>query len=394
MPKSPSSKGQGFPCPRKPKTNKPSPSFTRRQGRPPSLIYQLCALGIGLTASAAVLSWATRFGIDTDWSMTQLAQHAKKCDRKTISNAMPVLLAQGLVEPVSDYVFIRYKNQGNRRGTYRFTPKLYAMLGKARKGSRQRENIPMPLAFVVPMSMDPTNVQHQHKEQAPGLNAMPDGNSPRKDLQHVVETAVEPSVVGCVESKVNTDEITKTLIEIGGLDKSGAIAAAKALPPAYSGEFLAFMIKAAQEVISLRPSVRAPKAFLHSLLTSGDQAVLRHARKLQEEAKAAVKSARVLGVDQVLSQAHPSFRALPGASETVQAYLMAQKELEALPAVHNSRQFYCDQLGLAKNALVDLAAPVVGAGGPPQSVVERLVWKQRILELALGVSPQAGAKCH
>lgn len=163
MPKSPSREGQGFSCPHTRKTPKKPSGTTRRPGRP-SLIYQLNDIGIGLTASAAVLSWASRFGIETDWSTNQLALHAKKCDRKTISNAMPVLMAEGLVVQASDYVFNGFKKPGNRRGTYRFTEKLYTMLGKARKASHQREKFPMPLVLELPISRSKPKVQPNHSK--------------------------------------------------------------------------------------------------------------------------------------------------------------------------------------------------------------------------------------
>jgi hypothetical protein len=98
-------------------------------------------------------------------------------------------------------------------------------------------------------------------------------------------------------------------------------------------------------------------------------------------------------VDQVLRQSHPSFRALPGAFEAIQECLRAKKELEALPAGHNSRSFYSDQLGKAKTAVVDLAARAIGAGGPPQSILDRWTWRRRVLEQAglnLDDSPQTG----
>jgi hypothetical protein len=98
-------------------------------------------------------------------------------------------------------------------------------------------------------------------------------------------------------------------------------------------------------------------------------------------------------VDQVLRQSHPSFRALPGAFEAIQECLRAKKELDALPADHNSRLFYHDQLGKAKTAVVDLAARAVGAGGPPESILDRWTWRRRVLEQAglnLGDPPQAG----
>ena len=104
---------------------------------------------------------------------------------------------------------------------------------------------------------------------------------------------------------------------------------------------------------------------------------------------------RSLGVDQVLRQSHPSFRAFPGALEAIQEWLKAKKELEALPEGHRSREYFSDSLGKAKNALVDLAARVVGAGGPPQSILDRWAWRRRVLDLAglnLDVSPQTGSE--
>jgi len=395
MPKSPFREGQGSLCPRTCKTIK-KPTGTTRRHRRPSLIYQLVCPGIGLTASAAVLSWASRHGIETDWSMSQLAQHATKCDRKTISNAMPALKAAGLVVQVSGHVFNGLKKPGNRSGIYRFTEKLYAMLGKAKKASHRREKFPTPLGFGVPIYDVPTNVQHQHEDQAQGSNAMPVSNCLKKDLQGGVEAAVELSVEECVESTVNTDQVTRTLIEVAGLDEAGARAAAKALPSACSGELVRFFIQAAQEVVSRRGhGVREPKAYLHRLLTSGDQGILRTARTLYENSKAAAKAAQSLGVDQVLRQSHPSIRALPGVREAIQECLRAKKELEALPAGHNSRPFYSDQLGKAKSALVDLAARGIGAGGPPQSTLERRAWRRMVLDLAglnLDVSPQTGSE--
>lgn len=392
MPKSPSCEGRGYLCPPVRKTFKKPTGTTRRPGRP-SLIYQLHDLGVGLTASAAVLSWASRFGIETDWSTSQLAHHAKKCDRKTISNAMPTLLAAGLVVQVGDHVFNGFRKPGNRRGTYRFTERLYTMLGNARKASRQREKFPMPLALELPISTVPTNVQHQHEDQAQGSNAMPVPKNLKEDLREVVETGVEPVVEVRVEP-IHADQITRTLIEVAGLDEGGARAAAKALPSACSGELVRFLIQAAQEVVGRRgQGVRDPKAYLHRLLTSGDQGILRTARKLYEDSKVTAKATRSLGVDQVLRQSHPSFRALPGAIEAIQECLRAKRELDALPADHNSRPFYSDQLGKAKTAVVDLAARAIGAGGPPQSILDRRAWRRRVLEqvgLNLDDSPQAG----
>lgn len=382
MPKSPSREGQGFPCPPIHKTPKKPSGTTRRPGRP-SLIYQLNDMGIGLTASAAVLSWASRFGIETDWSMNQLALHAKKCDRKTISNAMPALMAEGLVIQSSDYVFNGYKKLGNRRGTYRFTEKLYTMLGKARKASHQWKKFPMPLVLEVPIYEAPTNVQHQHGGRAKVPNAMPVSNSLKKVLQEGVEAAVEPSVEVFVVPTVNTDQVTRTLIEVAGLDEVGALAAAKVLPSACSGELLRFLIQAAQEVVGRRgKGVRDPKAYLHRLLTSGDQGILRTAHKLYEDSKAAAKAARSLGVDQVLRQSHPSFHALPGAFEAIQEWLAAKKELEALPEGHRSREYFSDSLGKAKSVVVALAARAVRAGGPPQSLLDRKTWSRSVLEQA------------
>ena len=392
MPKSPSCEGQGYSCPRTRKTKKPSSAFTRRSGRR-SLLFRLVSTGIGRTAAAASLSWSSHFGIETDWSMTQLADHGE-CDRKTISNAMPALKAAGFVEQVSDHVFNGFKKPGNRSGIYRFTEVFFAMVGKARKASRQREKFPTPSALAVPICTVPTNVQHQHEDQTQGSNAMPVSNSLKKDLQEGVVATVEPSVEDRVEPTVHADQVTRTLVEVVGLDEAGARAAAKALPSACSGELVRFFIQAAQEVVSQRgQGVRDPKAYLHRLLTSGDQGILRTARKLYEDSKAAAKAARSLGVDQVLRQSHPSFRALPGALEAIQECLRAKKELDALPAGHRSRPFYSDQLGKAKTAVVDLAARVVGAGGPPESILDRWAWSRRVLERAglnLGDSPQAG----
>lgn len=382
MPKSPSREGQGFPCPRILKTPKKPGGTTRRPGRP-SLIYQLNDMGIGLTASAAVLSWASRFGIETDWSTNQLALHAKKCDRKTISNAMPALMAEGLVIQSSDYVFNGYKKLGNRRGTYRFTEKLYTMLGKARKASHQRKKFPMPLVLELPIYEVPTNVQHQHEGRAQVPNAMPVSNCLKKGLRESVEVTVESTVEDFVEPMVEADQVTRTLIEVAGLDEAGALAAAKALPSACSGELLRFLIQAAQDVVGRRGhGVRDPKAYLHRLLTSNDRGILRSARKLYEDSKAAAKAARSLGVDQVLGQSHPSFRALPGAFEAIQEWLKAKKELEALPEGHNSRQYFSDRLGKAKGAVVDLAARGARVGGPPKSLLDRITWSRSVLEQA------------
>lgn len=382
MPKSPFGEGQGYPCPHVRKTPKKPSGTTRRPGRP-SLIYQLNDLGIGLTASAAVLSWASRFGIETDWSTNQLAQHAKKCDRKTISNAMPALMAEGLVIQSSDYVFNGFKKPGNRRGTYRFTEKLYTLLGKARKASHQRKKFPMPLVLEVPIYEVPTNVQHQHEDQTQGSNAMPVANYLKKALQEGVEITVEPAVEDFVEPMVEADQVTRTLIEVAGLDEAGALAAAKALPSACSGELLRFLIQAAQDVVGRRGhGVRDPKAYLHRLLTSNDRGILRSARKLYEDSKAAGKVARSLGVDQVFSQSHPSFRALPGAFEAIREWLKAKKELEDLPEGHRSREYFSDSLIKAKHVVVGLAARSVGAGEPPQPLLDRLTWRRNVLEQA------------
>lgn len=398
MPKSPSCEGQGYLCPPILKTFKKSTGTTRRPGRP-SLIYQLHDLGVGLTASAAVLSWASRFGIETDWSTSQLAHHAKKCDRKTISNAMPTLLAEGLVVQVGDHVFNGFRKPGNRRGTYRFTERLYTMLGKARKASRQREKFPMPLVLEVPICEVPTKVQHQHESQAQGPHAMPVSRTLKKHPLENVGRGVGPSVELHVETPVEpaiqTDLVTRTLMEAAGLDEAGAIVASKALPPGCSRELLRFMIQAAQEVVQRRgQGVREPKAYLHRLLTSGDRGILRSARKLFEDSQAAAKAARSLGVDQVLSRSHPSFRALPGALEAVQEWLKAKAELDALPAGHNSRSFYSDQVGKAKSTVVGLAARSVGAGAPPDALLDRKIWSHQVLEqagLILMVSPRAGS---
>ena len=380
MPKSPSREGQGYPCPRNRKTKKPSSAFTRRSGRR-SLLFRLVSTGIGRTAAAATLSWAAQFGIETDWSMTQLADHGE-CDRKTISNAMPALKKAGFVEQVSDHLFLGFKKPGNRSGIYRFTEEFYAMLGKARKAPRRRENFPTPSALEVPISTVPTNVQHQHEDQEQGSNAMPVPKNLKEELREGVETPVESVVEDRVEP-IHADQITKTLMEAAGLDEGGARAAAKALPSACSGELVKFLIQAAQEVVGQRgQGVRNPKAYLHRLLTSGDQGILRTARKLYEDSKATAKVARSLGVDQVLRQSHPSFRALPGAFEAIQECLRAKRELEALPADHNSRLFYNDQLGKAKTAVVDLAARAIGAGGPPQSILDRRAWRRRVLRQA------------
>lgn len=384
MSKSPSCERQGYPCPRICKAPKKPSGTTRRPGRP-SLIYQLNDLGIGLTASAAVLSWASRFGIETDWSTNQLALHAKKCDRKTISNAMPALMAEGLVIQSSDYIFNGYKKPGNRRGTYRFTEKLYTMLGKARKASHQRKKFPMPLVLEVPIYEVPTNVQHQHQHEgrAQVSNAMPISNSLKKDLRKGVEVTVESTVEDFVEPMVEADQVTRTLIEVAGLDEAGALAAAKALPSASSGELLRFVIQAAQDVVGRRgQGVRDPKAYLHRLLTSNDRGILRSARKLYEDSRAAAKVARSLGVDQVFSQSHPSFRALPGAFEAIQEWLKAKKELEDLPEGHPSRGYFSDSLIKAKHMVVGLAARSVGAGEPPHSLLDRLTWRQNVLEQA------------
>lgn len=390
MPKSPSREGQGFPCPRNRKTKKPSSAFTRRSGRR-SLLFRLVSTGIGRTAAAAALSWATQFGIETDWSMSQLAEQGE-CDRKTISNAIPALKAAGFVEQVSDHVFNGFKKPGNRSGIYRFTEAFYAMVGKARKASRRRENFPTPSALELPSCTVPTNVQHQHQDQ--GSNAMPVSKSLKEDHREGVETTVEPAVEDRVELVASADQVTRTLIEVAGLDEGGARAAARALPSACSGELVRFFIQAAQEVVGRRgQGVRNPKAYLHRLLTSGDQGILRTARKLYEDSKAAAKTARSLGVDQVLRQSHPSFRALPGAFEAIQECLRAKRELEALPTGHNSRPFYSDQLGKAKTAVVNLAARAIGAGGPPQSIQDRRAWRRRVLEQAglnLDDFPQAG----
>jgi hypothetical protein len=357
------------------------------------LLFRLVSTGIGRTAAAAMLSWAAQFGIETDWSMTQLADHGE-CDRKTISNAMPALKTAGFVEQVSDHVFVGFKKPGNRSGIYRFTEAFYSMVGKARKASRRRENFPTPSALEVPICTVPTNVQHQHEDQAQVSNAMPVSKSHKEELREGVEAAVEPVVEDRVEPTVHADEVTRTLIEVAGLDEGGARTAAKALPSACSGELVRFFIQAAQEVVGRRgQGVRDPKAYLHRLLTSGDQGILRTARKLYEDSKAAAKAARSLGVEQVLRQSHPSFRALPGAFEAIQECLRAKKELEALPAGHNSRSFYSDQLGKAKTAVVDLAARAIGAGGPPQSILDRWTWRRWVLEQAglnLDDFPQAG----
>jgi DNA-binding transcriptional regulator GbsR (MarR family) len=357
------------------------------------LLFRLVSTGIGRTAAAATLSWAAQFGIETDWSMTQLADHGE-CDRKTISNAIPALKAAGFVEQVSDHVFVGFKKPGNRSGIYRFTEEFYAMVGKARKASRRREIFPTPSALEVPICTVPTNVQHQHEDRAQDSNAMPVSKSLKEELREGVEAAVEPVVEDRVEPTVTADQVTRTLVEVAGLDEAGARAAAKALPSTCSGELVRFFIQAAQEVVGQRgQGVRDPKAYLHRLLTSGDQGILRTARKLYEDSKAAAKTARSLGVDQVLRQSHPSFRALPGALEAIQECLRAKKELEALPAGHNSRSFYSDQLGKAKTAVVDLAARAIGAGGPPQSILDRWTWRRRVLEQAglnLDDSPQTG----
>ncbi len=381
MPKSPSREGQGYLCPRTRKTKKPSSAFTRRSGRR-SLLFRLASTGIGRTAAAATLSWATQFGIETDWSMAQLADHGE-CDRKTISNAMPALKAAGFVEQVSDHVFVGFKNPGNRSGIYRFTEEFYAMVCKAKKASHRWEKFPIPLAFELPICTVPTNVQHQHEDQAQGSNAMPISNCLKEDLQESVEASVEFSVEDRVEPKVKADQITRTLIEVAGLDEAGALVAAKALPSACSGELVRFFIQAAQEVVGRRgQGVRDPKAYLHRLLTSGDQGILRTARKLYEDSTAAAKVARSLGVDQVLKQSHPSFRALPGAFEAIQEWLKAKRELEALPEGHRSREYFSDSLGKAKSVLVALAARAVRAGGPPQSLLERKSWSRSVLEQA------------
>lgn len=380
MPKFLSREGQRFSCPRVRKNPKKPGGTTRRPGRP-SLIYQLNDLGIGLTASAAVLSWASRFGIETDWSTNQLALHAKKCDRKTISNAMPVLLAEGLVVQASDYVFNGFKKPGNRRGTYRFTEKLYTLLGKARTASHQRKKFPMPLVLEVPIYEVPTKVQHQHEDQAQGSNAMPVSNNFKKDLLKGVEVTVESAVEDFVEPMVEVDQVTRTLIEVAGLDEAGALAAAKALPSTCSGELLRFVIQAAQDVVGRRGhGVRDPKAYLHRLLTSNDRGILRSAHKLYEDSKAAAKAARSLGVGQVFSESHPSFRAFPGAFEAIQEWLKAKKELEALPEGHRSREYFSDSLGKARSVVVALAARAVGAGSPPQSLLDRMTWSRSVLE--------------
>jgi len=257
------------------------------------------------------------------------------------------------------------------------------MLGKARKASHQREKFPMPLALEVPIHEVQTNVQHQHEGRAQVSDAMPVSKGFKKDLLEGVETTVEPVVEDSVEPQVEANQVTRTLIEVAGLDEAGALAPAQVLPSTCSGELLRFVIQAAQEVVGQRgQGVRDPKAYLHRLLTANDRGILHSARKLYEDSKAAAEAAKALGVDQVLSQSHPSFRALPGAIEAVQEWLKAKQELEALPEGHNSRQYFSDRLGKARSVVVDLAARGVRAGGPPKSLVDRITWSRSVLEQA------------
>ena len=371
MPKSPSSLGQGVLRPRANRTKKAPSTFTRRAA-PRSLIFHLIGAGIGRTAAIASLSWCSTFGIETDFSMAQLAERGE-CDKKTISNAMPALLAAGFVVRVSPHRFHGLKAQGNRSAIYRFTLEFYALLAKGRKASPRREKFPTPLVFSLPICKVPTNKQHQHTDQTHTPHAMTRLNGTEKTPQESVEASVGTTVEDCVE----LDEATQTLIEVARLDQAGALVVARALPVGCSAEMVRHLIQAAQAVVFRRGrGVRDPKAYLHRLLTTGDPEIFRTARQLYEDSQAAATAAKVLGADTVWAQASLSFRALPGAVEAVQNCLRAQRELDALPATHHSRLFFSDRLAEATGALVNLAARAVGAGEPPQSIPDRWAWWQ------------------
>jgi hypothetical protein len=326
-------------------------------------------MGIGMTAGIAVLAFATKYGIDTDFSRVQFAESVPKCDPKTFGNAIPALITLGLLVETAPHVFEGKKNPNNRRAIYHFTEKLYAMIHstrKAQKHPKKREKFPMPLDLSVPICVPHSNPNHNHL--APDRE---DGHGPQGTKNETLKEGATPAVL-------------ETLVQLGGLDREGAIKAALAIPKDKIGEKLPFLIQAAKEEVNKRRDKirKTPEAYLHYLLTSKDRDVYRAADALYEKSKTTREKARQSGADQVWMQASASFREMPGAQEALTAWVVANAELGQARAKNADDSHCLDQVFDSRSRVAQLAARAAGLGERPNNLIARQTWAFQALKSA------------
>jgi len=356
MPKSPFRAGLGSPCPR----TKTKPSAESR----------LRDAGFTRAEAYALRHWTTYHTIEKDFTPGQFAK-AGKCSEATFSRLKDkkLLPRKGIVQ-ISEAVAPDRSQKGARglAARYRLAPWVYELV-RSRRPNRLADCTP-PLAFEVPISEVPTQVQHQHSLDPKNADA---------------------SLRATEEAPVESPEVVQALVEQAGLDEQGAKTAAKALPVELQGEILPYLIRAALDEVEVRRQKgqlrKEPTHLLHFLLRSRDKELVSRARKLYEAGKARSEQAKAAGVGDAWAKATPSFRALPGAQEALHAWLTAQEtarreEANPFGSVY-TQQFHRDEARKACNALVEIAAQAHGLQRPEPGY--RAKWRSEVLA-SIGLS--------
>lgn len=293
------------------------------------ILFQLRDLGITPKAAEAVVAWAVRHGIDTDWSMAQLAKHGE-CNTSTISRAKKALFKAGLIQEIRPAVFHACRSKENQAAVFRFSEKLYQLIFSR---PRRHAACTSPLAF------------ENHSESTPQPKQEHKSSRPARAAEAEPQGEILPTV------KALMDE---------GLGRGGAEAVAKALPSEIGPELLPYVLEATRERVSRRSVRTTVEALKVTILRAMDPDLLAEAKRRY---KASQRPVGPLTWDSLAQ----SFRSAPGAREALEQWLQAKEALQRTPEGHPGYLTQRDFLSGAQRRLVTLA---IEAGGPE---VSRLV---------------------
>ena len=326
----------GFPPRAKKKCSSPRASrkaSTRRRGS--TAESRLRALGVTPKLSYAIRYWVGTHGRDENFSAPQLALEGL-CHPSCFSRGKVLLLGQSLIVQVSAPVAPNQETGGKGLAAlYRFTEAAYLLVlgGQDRRAKRTS-----PLSFRN-HSKDTTYPEHKH---VPGNSA----DAP-------VRESKAPS--GVLQGEPGP--VVELLLQ-DGLDRPGALAVAKVLPPEVGPELLPFVLEVTREVIAKRRlRNQTPEGLKVHLLRCLDPEVLREACSRQQVAQEWGRGAT--GVD--LGGVAKAFRSQPGFTRVMDGY---QRLKTALQGVQKESPGYLalhDQAREARLKVLDLIRTAAGS---------------------------------
>ena len=377
----------------------------KRSPRPASLDQELKARGIKRSARGAIRTWVDLNPIHRDWTHEQLAE-AGLCHRSQICRAIPQLLTLGLVTLKSEGC----RGDQPKAAVFTFTEALYLLRHCAKRPS-PFEYSPIPkesnntqhthhpkegLADALPDSWRPFwddlvakvrdlpgtgalnlrslilriracplspqeafQVLDAAMEMAPSLTHLRDSRAwVLSCLTHpnFTKKALAPKAPAPVPEPATAEQVaTIHALEQEGLDQAGAITVAQALDGKVESDLLPFVLEAAQATLAVRTrrhSVNSEKGLLVHLLRQLDTGLLDQAKRLRSVAIERRKMLRGTGSTDLWDKVSPQFRALPAADRTLEAWLLARKNLEG---VHPDAPGFLDLHGVAQQSKAAVA---------------------------------------